>query len=264
MKKIIKSLVNSIGYEISKKADANPIECSSAEYDMEQEANAEIRVIENYTMLTHARLVTLYQQVTYCEKHKIQGGFVECGTWRGGAVGLMALGNMQYSTNRRHLHLFDSFDSIPEPDASVDGNRAVEEARAVGGGAEGKLIPLNGIYAAVGTPDLEVNKALLEDTIGYDPKFLHYHKGWFQDTVPRDAEMIGEIAILRLDGDWHASTKVCLDHLYDQVVSGGFVIIDDYGYYEGCKIAVDEFMGHRNIRAYLNHIDSTGRYWIKP
>jgi hypothetical protein len=47
-------------------------------------------------------------------------------------------------------------------------------------------------------------------------------------------------------------------------VSGGFVIIDDYGAYEGCRKAVDEFMAKEGIRAYLNHIDYAGRYWIKP
>ena len=65
-------------------------------------------------------------------------------------------------------------------------------------------------------------------------------KGWFQDTVPKNNH--GPIAILRLDGDLYASTKICLEHLYKKVVPGGFIIIDDYGL-AGCKKAVDEFMG---------------------
>jgi hypothetical protein len=83
-------------------------------------------------------------------------------------------------------------------------------------------------------------------------------------TLPNDADEVGEIAILRLDGDWYASTRVCLEHLYDKVVRGGFIIVDDYGCYEGCKKAVDEFMKTKSIQAYLNFIDDTGRYWIKP
>jgi hypothetical protein len=108
-----------------------------------------------------------------------------------------------------------------------------------------------------------VNRELLENTIGYDPTYLHYHQGWFQETLPREAHKTGEIAILRLDGDWYASTSICLDYLYHQVVSGGFVIIDDYGCYEGCKKAVDEFMELQGIQLYLNRIDNEGRYWIK-
>lgn len=264
MKSVIKSVISNMGYEVSKKPIPVPPELPVTGHDLVAEANAKIKIVEKNTMLSHSRLVTLYQQGAHCEKYNIPGSFVECGTWRGGAVGLMALVNMEYSANRRHLHLFDSFDSIPEPDATIDGDKAIAEAKAIGGGTEGKLVPLTGIYSSIGEPDLEVNKTLLEETIGYDSDFIHYHKGWFQDTVPKDAASVGEIAILRLDGDWYASTKVCLDHLYDQVVSGGFVIIDDYGYYEGCKAAVDEFMENHHIKAFLNHIDETGRYWIKP
>ncbi|MBI4276520.1 hypothetical protein HY629_01630, partial [Candidatus Uhrbacteria bacterium] len=38
-----------------------------------------------------------------------------------------------------------------------------------------------------------------------------------------------------------ASTKICLEELFSQVVSGGSIIIDDYGLFPGCKQATDEF-----------------------
>jgi hypothetical protein len=178
----------------------------------------------------------------------------------------MALANMKYGSRRRHIHLFDSFEDICEPDAAVDGARAVREVKKWSkGDATGKLQPLHGFYDAFGGPgSLEGNRALLERTIGYDRNYLHYHKGWFQDTLPADAPGIGEIALLRLDGDWYASTKVCLEHLYDKVVKGGFVVVDDYGAYEGCRKAVDEFMQSRSIKAYLHHVDMECKYWIKP
>ena len=69
---------------------------------------------------------------------------------------------------------------------------------------------------------------------------------------------------MRLDGDWYASTKVCLDCLYDKVVSGGFVIVDDYGYYEGCRKAVDEFIDKKRVEVFLSQIDYGCVYWIKP
>ena len=82
--------------------------------------------------------------------------------------------------------------------------------------------------------------------------------------MAKAAPAIGPIAILRLDGDWYASTKICLEHLYDQVVSGGFVIVDDYGTYEGCRKAVDEFLAARGLHVFLSHVDPDCRYWIKP
>ena len=74
----------------------------------------------------------------------------------------------------------------------------------------------------------------------------------------------GPIAILRLDGDWYASTKICLDHLYERVVPGGFVIVDDYGTYEGCQKAVDELLAGLPQRPFLNVVTADVRYWIKP
>jgi hypothetical protein len=235
-------------------------------YYMEEEAREKIRLVSANTMVPYARLVTLYQQAVYCEESGVEGSFVECGTWKGGAVGLMALANLAHGARRRHLHLFDSFEGIPEPDASVDGEKAVKEVASVGGKAEGKLTVVDRFYEthAGGVGTLEANRRLLENGIGYDASFLHYHKGWFQETLPRDAAGMGGIAILRLDGDWYASTKVCLEHLYDKVVPGGFVVVDDYGYYEGCRKAVNEFRKREGIRAFLHHVDAAGRYWVKP
>jgi len=212
-------------------------------------------------MLPYGRLLSLYEQAVYCERAGIAGSFVECGTWKGGAVGLMALANLKQGKALRHIHLFDSFEGIPEPDEKVDGAKAVLEVQHAGGGTNGALRPVSGLYESVGT--LQANRDLLEHIVGYDPDFLHYHRGWFQDTLPSDADEIGSIAILRLDGDWYASTKVCLEHLFDKVVSGGFVIVDDYGRYEGCRKAVDEFLDRASISAFLHRIDSEGRYLIK-
>ncbi len=237
-------------------------------YDFEDSAMALIPLIRAFTMIPLPRLITLHQQVRYCDSHGIPGAFVECGVWKGGSVGLMALTNLRHATSRRDLHLFDAFTEICEPDARIDGLRAVQEVRAWTknrGGTDGNLKALTGIYDAFGGPGtLEGNRELLETTLGYDKDRIHYHPGWFQDTLPQAAPKIGPIAILRLDGDWYASTKVCLQHLYDQVVSSGIVIIDDYGTYDGCRKAVDEFIEARNLKILLNHVDPDCRYWIKP
>ena len=70
-------------------------------------------------------------------------------------------------------------------------------------------------------------------------------KGWFADTIPGLVAEIGPIAILRLDADWYEATKFLLEHLYDSVISGGAVVIDDYGAFAGCRDAVDEFRSAR-------------------
>lgn len=261
LKHLVKQALNVFGFEIKRQPSSKSPEATpSSAFD--READEQIALVRAHTMLPYARLYSLYHQAVHCEQIRLPGSFVECGTWKGGAVGLMALANLTHGKARRQLHLFDSFAGIPEPDEAIDGAKAVWEARQAGGGAQGQLVPLKGFYEVAGT--LEANRHLLETIIGYDPDCLHYHQGWFQETLPRDVRQIGPIAILRLDGDWYASTKVCLDHLYDLVVSGGFVIIDDYGCYEGCQRAVDEFRERRGINAYLHRIDSQGVYWVKP
>jgi len=260
IKPLLKSVIGRLGYELRKK------EARVLGYDHEDRAVAAIEKIRPYTMLPVERLITLHQQASHCERIRLPGAFVECGVWKGGSVALMALANLEAGAARRDLHLFDSFTDICEPDQAVDGERAVREVKAwsKGGGVDGKLAPVAGFYDSMGgAGTLEGNKELLEKVVGYDPKFIHYHVGWFQDTLPKAAAEIGEIAILRLDGDWYASTIVCLEHLYDKVVEGGFVIVDDYGAYEGCRKAVDEFRQQKKITAYLHHIDGEARYWIK-
>jgi hypothetical protein len=260
VKASIKTLLGGFGLEVIRKSNIGNETCGFFN-DFDREANEKIEIVRQHTMLPYTRLYSLYDQAVYCETEDIPGSFVECGTWKGGAVGLMALANLAHGQARRHIHLFDSFVGIPEPDEAVDGPKAINEAKQAGGGTQGRLEALTGLYESAGT--LEDNRQLLEVTIRYDPGYLHYHQGWFQDTLPRKAGQTGEIAILRLDGDWYASTKVCLEYLFHRVVSGGFVIIDDYGRYDGCKKAVDEFLRSEGIRTYLHRIDSEGRYLVK-
>ena len=238
---------------------------NEAELSLKHEFNFYRVQVEANTMTPVERQWSLYRQAVACEQNNIPGAFMECGTWKGGLVGLMALANLRHGLTRRHLHLFDSFEGIPEPDPAVDGARALAEVESVGCRPTGQLKSVSGFYekfsSGIGT--LDDNRNLLEKKIGYPQEFLHYHPGWFQETVPVDAKTIGPIAILRLDGDWYASTKVCLEHLYPRVVPGGTVILDDYGSYDGCRKAVDEYRISNNIRSKLEQIDSSCFVWTK-
>lgn len=270
MKKYIRKFLNKIGIDIIKylpplKANLNLYE--NLNYEFEEDAVKCISIVKKNTMLSKRRLVTLYQQVAYCEKNSIKGSFVECGVWKGGAMGLMALANLRFGGARRQLHLFDAFQEICEPDASVDGDRALREVIEFTGELgrdNGKLQPLTGIYDSMGGPgSLSENKQLLEQDIRYPADMINYHVGWFQETLPNVHKRIDQIAILRLDGDWYSSTKVCLEYLFDKVVKGGIVIIDDYGTYEGCRKAFDEFSKLNKIQCFLSSVDSDCRFFVK-
>lgn len=268
--RVVRSFLNKIGLDVVRYQSPLERNLNISEdigYELEQVATKSINIVKNNTMLSKRRLVTLYQQVVYCEDNNIQGSFVECGVWKGGAVGLMALANIRSSDNRRHLHLFDSFEGICYPDKDVDGESALKDANMVANNSLHKsrsLESVANIYDDLGGVGLlSDSKTLLEHVIGYPEKYIHYHKGWFQNTLPKEHELVNEIAILRLDGDWYASTKICLQYLYNKVVKGGIVIVDDYGTYEGCKKAFDEFMTDNNEIFFLSTIDSDCRYFIK-
>lgn len=270
MKRIINSVFNKLGLEVKIKKHKVSFYGDydrKLGYEFEEEANKMIKIVRKNTMLPYVNLLTLFEQVLYCEKTNIEGDYVECGVWKGGAVGLMACANLQYSNRRRDIHLFDAFEEICAPNEKVDGERAINEVKEILGEnvpTKGELIPLKGIYDRFGGPsDIGECKELIENIVNYPSEHVYYHKGWFQDTVPVKAAEIDKICILRLDGDWYDSTKVCLEQFYDKVVPKGFIIFDDYGTYSGCKKAVDEFFPFRNESYYLNYSSWSCRYIIK-
>jgi O-methyltransferase len=59
-----------------------------------------------------------------------------------------------------------------------------------------------------------------------------------EDTVPVKAPE--QICVLRLDTDWYASTKHELEALYPRLVPGGVLLIDDYGWWQAPRKAVDD------------------------
>ena len=196
-----------------------------------------------YTMVGYARLSNAYELAQRVEQAGMQGAFVECGVWRGGCIATIAWVAKQANSNRS-IWLFDSFEGLPEP-TELDGPRAQEYV---------------GRYAA----PVKDAERILFSRLKINPNNVHIVKGWFQDTLPAFKDEIGPIAILRLDGDWYESTRCCLENLYDQIVPSGYVILDDYGCWQGCKIATDEFLQHFNINVALTEIDRKGRFFRKP
>jgi hypothetical protein len=54
-----------------------------------------------------------------------------------------------------------------------------------------------------------------------------------------------------------------MEHLFPLLVPGGVIIIDDYGHWEGCRRAINEYVKKNKISLFLNRIDYTGRIGIK-
>ena len=86
-------------------------------------------------------------------------------------------------------------------------------------------------------------------------------KGKVENTLRNKKKLPKKISILRLDTDFYESTKIELEILYPRIQSGGVLIIDDYGEWQGARKAVDEYFG--NGMPFLHIVDQSCRYLIK-
>jgi len=70
------------------------------------------------------------------------------------------------------------------------------------------------------------------------------------DTLPRYLEQHPELRVsyLHLDMDVKEPTELVLQLVYDRVVSGGLIVLDDYGTVVGETLAVDAFARERNLK----------------
>ena len=95
----------------------------------------------------------------------------------------------------------------------------------------------------------------LQDYGAYDPDIVTVSEGFFRDTLPNTN--ITRIAFVRLDGKLYESTMDSLNYLYDKIVPRGYIYVNDYNAYNGCKLAVDKFRRERNIteKTILHEID---------
>ncbi len=228
-------------------------------YEAEEEIKEWINLVKDYTMVTYDGLVSLADQVRYCETHNIPGCFVEAGTWKGGCAAMMALANLRYGKTRRQIYLFDSFQGIPEPDAEKDDKDWIQQHMYLSlDNCHGQLRPVGCIVASQG----DVEKVFF-DVVGYSREKVEIIPGWFQDTLPKVEPRMESIAILRLDGDLYDSIRTCLEILYPRLVKNGFLIIDDWSL-AGARTAVKEFFAKQPVAPYMCYADATVRYFIKP
>ncbi len=204
-----------------------------------------------FTMGGHKALENAFEVISLAEEREIPGAIIECGVAEGGTAAMMALTNKKVGPVKRMKWFFDSFEGLPEPTAD-DYKK----------GKTGDFIRPLEKGSCLGT--LDQVSDLLFNTLECDPTEIHLIKGWFQVTVPAHRERIGEIAVLRLDGDWYESTKIPLDNFYNQIVPGGFVIIDDYATCYGSRRAVDEFRAKSEIHSPLIPDGRGGVWFEKP
>jgi hypothetical protein len=222
--------------------------------DYDDEAKEIIRAVRPWTMTGPDKMYALIQAVRYVARHRIPGDVVECGVWRGGSMQAVARTLLAAGDTARDLHLFDTYEGMPPPsdrDLRRSDERSAEELLAEESREDSK------VWAVATLDDVKDGFSRLD----YPAERVHFVKGKVEDTIPGHAPE--QISILRLDTDWYESTRHELEHLYPRLSPGGVLLLDDYGYWEGAREAVDEFLEQSGERLLLMRMAS-GRLAIKP
>lgn len=216
--------------------------------------------VGQHTMTSPLRVEALLKAVRYSVERGVPGAFVECGVWRGGSVLAMILQLLSLGVTDRNIFLYDTFEGMTEPtekDVSPFHEPALStwQRHKASGDKAWNYFFNNELF------NEESVRELLSST-GYPESRLHFVRGSVEETIP--ANVPDRIAILRLDTDWYESTLHELAHLYPLLEVGGVLIIDDYGHWEGARVAVDEYFAREDVSPVLLHrIDYAGRAALK-
>lgn len=170
------------------------------------------------TYLSYDRLYTLWQAVGRLGDDAPLA--VEVGAYQGGSARFIA------EALRRHgrsnpLYVFDTFEGHAVVDASVDGKHDVGR---------------------------QFRDTSLERVAAYLRDFPNVQvvKGDFCETA-RTLDGLGPVALAHVDVDVYPVTLFALNYLADRLVTGGIVVVDDYGFRrtKGAWKAVEEFVETR-------------------
>jgi O-methyltransferase len=189
--------------------------------------------------------------------NNIEGDFVECGVAGGAQIGAFQYA-ISIAQKNKKIWAFDSYEGIP-----LAGEFDTEQA-GIGAITHNKFLPIEERLVSSGITCHSVEN-VKENFAKWNLPIhnIEFVKGWFQNTLPNYEKQIDKISILRLDGDLHESTLVCLQHLYPKVVKNGIVIIDDYAL-EGCRVAVKQyFESIKKALPEMINVDGNGVHYFK-
>lgn len=155
----------------------------------------------------------------------LAGHILEFGIFKGASfIRLATYREILESQTSRKLIGFDIFGNFPVPEDSSD-----------------QAFVTNFVHAA----GVGVSQAELETILAYK-NFTNYElvAGDILQTLPQYVADHPElkVALLHIDVDVYNATQSILENLFDRVVPGGIVMLDDYASAEGETRAVDEFI----------------------
>jgi hypothetical protein len=219
------------------------------------------RIMQNArerSMTSENSLYNLIEATRYIVINGIAGDFVECGVWRGGSMIAVAETLMSLNVHDRKLFLLDTFQGMTPPQAmDIDFQGQSAENLMTDSPEVSNKSYLPGVIAFATLDD--VREGMVQTGYPIDRTFMV--PGDVMVTLPKLRTR--SIAILRLDTDWYESTTSELEELWERIVPGGVLFIDDYDYWSGARQATDEFFRKLGINPFMMKLASGGRVILK-
>jgi len=207
------------------------------------------------TMVSREQMFATMISCKYAVINNIPGDFVECGVWRGGNA-ILAAGIFKIYGSDKNVWLFDTFNGF------LDNNNQSEEFLTKNDISSDTMLYTQNLYydnrfCGNSLDDVKTNfnrYCLLSDNI-------HFIRGDILQTLDSN-EIPSVVSVLKLDTDLYSSTLMELKVLYPLLTTGGVLIIDDYGLYNGLRTAVDEYFTDKR-KPMFHYIDYQSRLGVK-
>lgn len=186
----------------------------------------------------------LYQKII-----GLPGDILEFGVFKGSSfVRLLSFRDLLENSNARKIIGFDAFGKFPD---NLDSERDREFAKhhdSIGGYGIDEADLVHHL-SAKGLANFELVKGDLMQTL---PAYME-----------RNPSL--QISMLHIDVDIYEPTLVILESLWDRIVPGGILMLDDYSLIEGETLAVDEFFADKKgIVIHPSKYHPSPNYIIKP
>lgn len=164
------------------------------------EANLLLNGCEAYQLMEVARTTA-----------RVAGDLAEVGVFQGGSAKLIC-----HVKGERALHLFDTFEGLPEPTAADVHSR---------------------FWGSEFSAQMDAVRAYLAEY-----KNVTFYKGLFPMTAGPVSDR--KFSFVHLDVDLYESTKASLEWFYSRLSPGAVVMCHDYDH-SGVRKAVDEFLADK-------------------
>jgi hypothetical protein len=177
----------------------------------------------------------------------LPGDVLEFGVYKGSSIiRLLSFRNLLENEYSRKITGFDIFGKFPDK-LSIESNRNFVEKFENAGGYGINKDELNILLDKKGFRNFSLIEGDISHTV---PEYVIKNPAL-------------KISMLHIDVDVYEPTKVILEYLWDKIVPGGILMLDDYGTVEGETKAIDEFFSGQNIQIHKLSYNYIPSYIVK-